>query len=105
MARPWLLLLPALPLAAVNSVLRMEERYAGWNRWAYLIIFLCGYALADDDRVRAVLRRLALPVGVLGLALFAATAPGFLSGGDPFTARTGTAMATRPCSVRPGGAG
>ncbi|MBA2813525.1 acyltransferase [Streptomyces sp. KM273126] len=93
--RPWLLLLPALPLAAVNSLLGMEEGYAGWNRWAYLIFFLCGYALADDDQVRTVLRRLALPVGVLGLVLFAATAPGFLSGDDPFTARTGTAMATR----------
>lgn len=93
--RPWLLLLPALPLAAVNSLLGMEEGFAGWNRWAYLIFFLWGYALADDDRVRAVVRRLALPVGVLGLALFAATAPGFLSGDDPFTARTGTAMATR----------
>lgn len=60
-----------------------------------LVFFLCCYALADDDRVRAALRHLAIPVGVLGLVLFAASAPGFLAGEDPFTARTGPAMATR----------
>ncbi len=45
--RPGLLLLPALPLALINALLGMEEDYAGWNRWAYLLFFLCGYALAD----------------------------------------------------------
>ncbi|WDF44253.1 hypothetical protein PBV52_49485 [Streptomyces sp. T12] len=80
---PALLLLPALPLAAINAFLGMEEGFAGWNRWAYLVFFLFGYVLADDARVRAGLRRLAVPVGVSGVVLFAGTAPGFLALDDP----------------------
>lgn len=93
--RPALLLLPALPLATVNALLGMEEGFAGWNRWAYLLFFLYGHALADDERVRAATRRLTVPVAALGLALFAATAPGFVTLDDPFTAWTPFATATR----------
>jgi peptidoglycan/LPS O-acetylase OafA/YrhL len=93
--RPGLLLLPALPLAAINALLGMEEGFAGWNRWAYLVFFLFGYALADDTHVRAALRRRAVPVGVLGLALFAGTAPGFLTLDDPFTEWNALALVTR----------
>jgi peptidoglycan/LPS O-acetylase OafA/YrhL len=93
--RPTLLLLPVLPLALINAVLGMEEGFAGWNRWAYLLFFLLGHALADDGRIRAVMRRLAVPVGALGIALFVGTAPGFLSEDDPFTARNTVALLTR----------
>ncbi|WP_409475078.1 acyltransferase family protein [Streptomyces sp. HC307] len=93
--RPALLLLPALPLAAINAFLGMEEGFAGWNRWAYLVFFLFGYALADDGRVRAALRRRAVPVGVVGLVLFAGTAPGFVSLDDPFTEWSPFALVTR----------
>ncbi|MEV6091751.1 acyltransferase [Streptomyces cellulosae] len=93
--RPALLLLPALPLAAVNALLGMEEDYAGWNRWAYLLFFAYGFLLADDERVRVPTRRAAVRVGVLGVALFAGTAPGFVAGDDPFTAWTPAALATR----------
>ena len=93
--RPVLLLLPALPLAAINALLGMEEGFAGWNRWAYLVFFLFGYALADDGHVRAALRRLAVPAGVFGLVLFAGTAPGFLALEDPFTEWSPFALATR----------
>ncbi|GGX01078.1 hypothetical protein GCM10010297_23340 [Streptomyces malachitofuscus] len=93
--RTLLLLLPALPLAAVNALLGMEEAYAGWNRWAYLLFFACGFALADDERVRELTRRAALPVGVLGVVLFAGSAPGFVAGDDPFTAWTPLALVTR----------
>nr|WP_128430646.1 acyltransferase [Streptomyces cyaneus] len=92
---PALLLLPALPLAAINAILGMEEGFAGWNRWAYLVFFLFGYVLADDARVRAGLRRLAVPVGVFGVALFAGTAPGFLALDDPFTEWGPLALVTR----------
>lgn len=93
--RPLLLLSPALPLAAINALLGMEESFAGWHRWAYLLFFLYGFALADDERIRAAMRRLAVPVGVLGLALFAGTAPGFLTVDDPFTDWTPFALCTR----------
>ncbi|GGM07338.1 hypothetical protein GCM10010129_59100 [Streptomyces fumigatiscleroticus] len=93
--RPALLLLPALPMAAINALLGLEEGFAAWNRWAYLLFFLFGHGLADDLRVRAALRRLAVPAGVLGFALFAGTAPGFVAGDDPFTARTPFALLTR----------
>ena len=93
--RPALLLLPALPLAAINALLGMEEGFAGWNRWAYLLFFLHGYALADDPRIRAATLRQARPVGVLGLVLFAATAPGFMAGDDPFTSGSALAVLTR----------
>ncbi|GGW30650.1 acyltransferase family protein [Streptomyces griseoloalbus] len=93
--RPALLLVPALPLAAVNALLGMEEDYAGWNRWAYLLFFAQGFALADDERVREVSRRAAIPVGVLGLVLFAGAAPGFVAGDDPFTAWSPFALVTR----------
>ncbi|MFI9469480.1 acyltransferase [Streptomyces sp. NPDC052492] len=93
--RPALLLLPALPLVAIDALLGMEEDYAGWNRWAYLLFFAYGFALADDDRVRAPTRRAAVRVGVLGVVLFAGTAPGFVAGDDPFTAWTPSALVTR----------
>jgi peptidoglycan/LPS O-acetylase OafA/YrhL len=93
--RPALLLLPALPLALINALLGMEEGFAGWNRWAYLLFFLLGHALADDGRIRAAMRRLAVPAGVLGIVLFVGTAPGFLSEDDPFTARNTFALLTR----------
>jgi surface polysaccharide O-acyltransferase-like enzyme len=73
----------------------MEEDYAGWNRWAYLLFFAYGFLLADDERVRVPTRRAAVRVGVLGVALFAGTAPGFVAGDDPFTAWTPAALATR----------
>lgn len=93
--RPGLLLLPALPLAAIDSLLGLEESYAGWNRWAYLVFFVHGYALSGDDRIRAGTRRVAVPAGLLGLALFAATVPGFMNADDPFTDRTTLALVTR----------
>ncbi|MCO4699716.1 acyltransferase [Streptomyces sp. RO-S4] len=93
--RPALLLLPALPLAAIDALLGMEEDYAGWNRWAYLLFFAYGFALADDERVRAPTRRAAVRVGALGVVLFAGTAPGFVAGDDPFTAWTPSALVTR----------
>ncbi|MEU2786523.1 acyltransferase family protein [Streptomyces sp. NPDC007110] len=93
--RPVLVLLPALPLAVINAFLGMEEGFAGWNRWAYLVFFLAGHTLADDPRVRAALRRLAVPAGVCGLVLFVGTAPGFLGLDDPFTDRNAFAWTTR----------
>lgn len=92
---PALLLLPVLPLALINVPLGLEEDYAAWHHWAYLVFFLYGFALAGDDRVRSVMRRYARPLGVAGVVLFAACAPGFMTSDDPFTDRTPLALVTR----------
>ncbi|MFG2381967.1 acyltransferase family protein [Streptomyces avermitilis] len=60
------ILLPALPLALLCALAGMEEDYAGWHRWAYLVFFAAGCALAADDRVRTAMRRAAVPAGRLG---------------------------------------
>ncbi|MFE1263311.1 hypothetical protein ACFW5X_22610 [Streptomyces albogriseolus] len=44
---------------------------------------------------RAAVRAGVLGVALFGVALFAGTAPGFVAGGDPFTAWTPAALATR----------
>jgi hypothetical protein len=31
------ILLPAIPLAVIGALLGMEESFAGWSRWAYLL--------------------------------------------------------------------
>jgi peptidoglycan/LPS O-acetylase OafA/YrhL len=94
--RPGLVLLPALPLAAVNALLGLEEGFAGWNRWAYLLLFLYGFLLAADERFGAALRRHARVAAVLGVLAFLAAAPGFLSEGtDPFTGLDALAVTSR----------
>ncbi|KMS73888.1 membrane protein [Streptomyces viridochromogenes] len=92
---PLLLLLPVLPLTLLQVPLGMEEDYAAWHHWAYLVFFLYGFTLAGDERVRAVMRRFARPLGVAGVLLFAACGPGFMTLDDPFTDRTPLALGTR----------
>uniref|UniRef100_UPI00066D32FA acyltransferase family protein n=1 Tax=Nonomuraea sp. SBT364 TaxID=1580530 RepID=UPI00066D32FA len=89
-------LLPALPLALVSALLGLEEEYAGWSRWAYLIFFAYGFAFAADDRFRRASRRDLRLVAVCGLALFAVGVPVLLGAGDDaFTAATPLALAGR----------
>jgi peptidoglycan/LPS O-acetylase OafA/YrhL len=89
-------LLPAVPIAVISALLGLEEAYAGWSRWAYLLFFLYGFLLAADARFRTAMRRDALLAAMLGLALFLAALPGFLlADGDPFTDTTPLAISTR----------
>ncbi|GAA1600997.1 acyltransferase family protein [Catellatospora bangladeshensis] len=96
-ARRGVILLPALPLALICAFDGMEEGYAGWSRWAYLLFFAYGTLLAGDERFRAAMRRDAVPAAVLGAALMLAGMPLFLSleDGDPFSDLTGVAMTAR----------
>ncbi|MFC0530557.1 acyltransferase family protein [Phytohabitans kaempferiae] len=88
-ARRGVVLLPAIPVAVVAAVLGMEETFAGWHRWAYLLFFCYGLALASDDRFRHAMRRDAVPAAVAGLVLFGASGIAFGTlGGDPFTDTT-----------------
>ncbi|MEU4576523.1 acyltransferase family protein [Nonomuraea sp. NPDC023979] len=89
-------LLAALPLALISALLGLEEEYAGWSRWAYLVFFAYGFAFAADHRFRRALRRDLRLVAACGLVLFAAGVPVLLGAGDDaFTAATPLALAGR----------
>ncbi|MGX4688439.1 acyltransferase family protein [Streptomyces sp. JNUCC 63] len=88
-------LLPALVFAAVCAFAGMEQDYAGWHRWSYLLFFIAGFTLAADDRFRVVMRREAWPAAWLGVVLFAASGPGFVLADEPMTEATVLATASR----------
>lgn len=93
-------LLPAIPVAVISALVGLEEAYAGWSRWAYLLFFLYGFVLAADERFRAAMRRDAVLAAALGLALFLIGMPAFLlasdaPGSDPFTDMTALAIGAR----------
>ncbi|MEW9555783.1 acyltransferase [Nonomuraea sp. NPDC050783] len=89
-------LLPAVPLALFCALAGLEQEYAGWNRWAYLIFFLLGFAFTADGRFRAALRRDVRLVVAAGVVLFLAGVPVMLAAGDgAFTALTPLAMTGR----------
>ncbi|MET9879590.1 acyltransferase [Actinacidiphila glaucinigra] len=87
--------LPALAFAAICALARLEEEYAGWHRWSYLLFFVAGFVLAGDDRFRTVMRRDAGTAAWLGALLFAAAGPGFALADEPFTEMTALATASR----------
>ncbi|MEW9528582.1 acyltransferase family protein [Microbispora sp. NPDC049125] len=94
------LALPAVPVALITALAGMEEAFAGWSRWAYLLFFLYGFALAADDRLRAAMRRDAALAVVSALVLLMIGMPGFLvagdaPGADPFTDMTALAIGVR----------
>ncbi|MFD7409428.1 acyltransferase [Streptomyces sp. NPDC059866] len=93
--RRGVVLLPALAFAAICAFAGMEEDYAGWHRWSYLLFFVAGFALAADDRFRTVMRRDAGPASWLGVLLFAAAGPGVALSDEPFTEMTPLATVSR----------
>ena len=83
--RRWVVFLPALPVALICAGLGLDEGFAAWDRWAYLLFFLYGYTIASDPRFGAAVRRNAKLAAVLGPLAFLASAPAFvLSDEDPF---------------------
>ncbi|MFF5369854.1 acyltransferase [Streptomyces sp. NPDC013187] len=93
--RRGVLLVPALLFAAVCAFVGMEEDYAGWHRWSYLLFFAAGFLLAADDRFRTAMRREARPAACLGVLLFISAAAGFTTADDPFTQTTPVTSADR----------
>ncbi|GAA1899052.1 acyltransferase family protein [Asanoa iriomotensis] len=95
-ARRGVVLLPALATSAICAGIGMEEAFAGWSRWAYLLFFLCGFLLASDERFRLAMRRDGLLAAIVGGAVFLVTGPVLLTAGDdPFTAMTTHAIVAR----------
>ncbi|WP_062353760.1 acyltransferase family protein [Herbidospora yilanensis] len=79
-------LLPFLPISLVCAFAGLEEEFAAWSRWAYLLFFLYGYLIAADDRLREAMRRDAPLAALVGAVLFGVGTPGFLLvPGDPMT--------------------
>jgi glucan biosynthesis protein C len=98
--RPRWILAPALVTSAWTASTPMEEGFAAWNRWAYLIFFALGYTVASDLRLSAALRRTAPVAAGLGAATFAC-ALGLImyqiesSGSDPLTADSAVGVSGR----------
>ncbi|GGP10299.1 acyltransferase [Nonomuraea glycinis] len=89
-------LLPAVPVSLLSALAGLEEEYAGWSRWAYLLFFCYGFVFAGDDGFRAAMRRDARLSAMAGLALLLVGFPLFLlAGGDPFTDLTPQAIIAR----------
>jgi surface polysaccharide O-acyltransferase-like enzyme len=93
--RRGVLLFPALLFAALCAFAGMEEDYAGWHRWSYLLFFAAGFLLAADTRLRTAMRREARVAACLGVLLFISAAPGFTTADDPFTQATPSAVVSR----------
>ena len=93
--KPALLLVPAVPLAAISAGLGLEEEYGAWHRLGYLVFFCCGLLLASDPRLRAAVRRVARPAAWLSVALFVGTGPAFAVSEDPFTSMEPLAVVGR----------
>lgn len=88
-------LLPAVPVVLISALVGLEEAYAGWSRWAYLMFFLYGFVLVTDETFRAAMRREARLAATLGVGLFLVGLPGFMTADDPFTDMTPLAIGSR----------
>jgi glucans biosynthesis protein C len=97
LSRPGGLLLPALPVAAVELALGGEVGRGGWNRWSYALFLLAGYLVAADPRVAAAFQRRWRLAAALGVALFVAAGSAYAAaaGADPFTAMDPASLAFR----------
>ncbi|UGQ09448.1 acyltransferase [Yinghuangia sp. ASG 101] len=98
-SRPSALFAAAVPIALICAVFGLEEGFAAWHRWAYLLFFGYGFVLASDDRFRTAMRRTAAVASAAGLVLFAMGLAGFMIGGDDsrdaFVEMNPTAIAAR----------
>jgi glucan biosynthesis protein C len=98
LSRPGGLLLPALPIAAVELAFGSEVGRGAWNRGSYALFLLAGYLAAADPRVAGAFRRRWRPAAALGLLLFLAAGAAYAAAvgrGGPFTAMDPLGLAFR----------
>ena len=86
-------LVPAVLVGLVCAAHELEEGFAAWSRWGYLLFFLGGFVLASDERFRAAVRRDAVLAGLAGLVAFAAGMVLFLGPAGEVGAFTGRGSA------------
>jgi glucan biosynthesis protein C len=98
LAQPGALLLPALPLAAVEVALGSETGHGGWNHGSYALFLVYGFLAAADPRVGEALQRRWRPAAALGLLLFLAAGAAYAAAdaaAEPFTGMDPLSMAFR----------
>lgn len=91
-------LAPAAAVGLACGAHELEEGFAAWSRWGYLLFFLAGFVLASDARFRAAVRRDAGLAALVGLGAFAMGMTLFLGPAgevDAFTGRGSAAVAFR----------
>jgi surface polysaccharide O-acyltransferase-like enzyme len=98
LAGPGGLLLPALPLAAVEVALGSETGHGGWNHGSYALFLVYGFLAAADPRISEALQRRWRPAAAVGLLLFLAAGAAYGAadaGAEPFTDMDPRSMAFR----------
>ena len=94
-ARRGAVLVPGLVVAAVCLVHELEEGFAAWSRWAYLVFFVAGFVIASDERLRAAVRRDAGVAGAVGTGAFAVGMALFLGPAGEIAAFTADGASAR----------
>jgi len=88
LARPGAILLPALPLAAVEVGLGSDVGHGAWNHASYALFLVYGYLAAAEPGIAEAFQRQWRPAAALGLLLFLATAVAYATADahvEPFT--------------------
>jgi surface polysaccharide O-acyltransferase-like enzyme len=99
LVRPGAILLPALPLAAVEVGLGSEVGHGAWNRGSYALFLVYGYLAAAEPGIAEAFQRQWRSAATLGLLLFLASAVAFATADaarvEPFTDLDPLAMSFR----------
>jgi Acyltransferase family len=85
LSHPVGVLLPAVPIAALELALGSEVGFGGWHRASYALFFVCGYLAAADPRIAEAFRRQWRPAAAAGLVLFLAAGAVHFLAADPAT--------------------
>jgi hypothetical protein len=79
LSRPWMIFLPALPIAAVEFVSGLppikdsifgSEGFGGWSALPYLTLLIIGYVLATDEGPTMAMERHRVPALLVGILTF-----------------------------------
>jgi hypothetical protein len=98
LSHPAGVLVPVVPIAAVELTLGSEVGLGGWHRASYALFFLCGCLLAADPRIAEAFQRHWRPAAAAGLVLFVtAGVVHFLAApaADPLTAMDPSSLVLR----------
>ena len=108
LARPGGLLLPVLPLAAVEVLRGSETGHGGWNDTSYALFLVYGFLAAADPRIGQAFRRRCRAAMTLGGLLLVAAGGAFVAAspdGDPLIAMDLPAMGSGCSRAPPDGPG